>query len=68
MKLLGQEGRLKVKTEEINKLQHQLKGLQNTLTAEQERNGRVAEEIKGMHIKNIRMEELKREMAKREED
>jgi hypothetical protein len=45
-----------------------LTSVQNTLTSEQFKNNRVADEIRDMHLKNIKVEELKKEIAKREEE
>ena len=56
------------KTEEINQLRHSLISLQNTLSSEQIKNWKVADEIKDMHVKNIRVEELTKEIAKKEEE
>lgn len=55
MKIGTLDEKIKQKTEEVNKLTHQLKHLQNTLTSEQFKNSRVTDEIKEMHLKNIKV-------------
>lgn len=55
MKLSAQESKLKAKTDEINRLQHQITSIQNTLSSEQFKIVKMTDEIKSMHIKNVRI-------------
>jgi hypothetical protein len=68
MKTSSLEGKLRAKNEEVNRLSEQLTTLQNTLTSEQFKNACMNEEIKAMHRKHIEIEELKRQISKKEEE
>lgn len=56
MKVGAQEAKLKAKTEEINRLHHEIIMLQNTLTSEQYKSAKMSEEIQAMHIKNVKID------------
>jgi hypothetical protein len=68
LKMSSIEAKLREKSSEIIKLKEELTTLDNTLTSEQYKNAKLSEEIKILFEKNIEIEELKREIHKKEEE